>query len=99
MDDAAAGPPQSDPGARGRGLEEVVDLAVLSVREPQVSVCTLGSTDEMVAVDRRGDLDPVLASGHPLQPRHERAAVGQREAIRIEVDVVLAAAQRAIEGP
>ena len=93
VDDAAAGLPEADAVLLRGGGHEVEDLLVLLERDGQVLRRAFLGDDEVVAVDRRGDLHLRKAGGHELEKRHLRRRVLHRDAVGAQEEVRAAAAK------
>ena len=98
VDDAGAGPPEAEPVLRGRGAEEVEDLAALALGEVGVGERALERGDEMVAVDGGGDGGRGLARLHELEDGHLAGHVLQTDAVGAEVEVALAGEKVGVAG-
>ncbi len=93
VDDARAGPPESESVASRDGPQEVVDLLVGVDGDAEVDLGADLGLDEVVAVHGRRHGSLVEPGGHELEQRHLCGGVLHGDTVGVEVGVAVAALQ------
>ena len=89
-----ARPPEADAEFRRRGAQEVVDLAVLAERRPQIGVALGPRLDQVVAVDRGRHRDACAPRLHELEHAALAEHVLEDHAVGPEREIAVAGLER-----
>ena len=90
VDDAGPRLPEADAELGAGGAQELEDLPVLLQGRSQIRRGTGARLDEVVAVHRRGDRDPLASRLDELQERHLRRGVLHRHAVGAQHQIAAA---------